>query len=296
MKEQKERKNVGKKGLTKLKVFIAGMICLAALTACSKNNAKVKNEKLPDYFGPELENISCFVRNEGDYVEKSIYVMSRKDVEECTGSALYTSVEGTGGEFDYDIEYEKGDYKIDDYTLYSFDLKIENIKFDEDKVSINSIKIFDEDGKNVIFEFKPQKFEICKIEGEENNEYIEYMSTPLTLPRDYLKLMYEVEVEKKVKIKDIILSNEDLKLANINDLKNMEITKKSGTYEIDGAIKINENELSKYTEYVSTVVFKYEVDGEEYISFTPVKEIIYNPLIKYDENFKDYYNEVLLKK
>ena len=108
--------------------------------------------------------------------------------------------------------------------------------------------------------------------------------------------MYEVEVEKKVKIKDIILSNEDLKIANINDLKNTEITKKSEAYEIDGEIKVNENELSKYTEYISTVVFKYEVDGEEYISFTPVKEIIYNPLIKYDENFKDYYNEVLLKK
>lgn len=280
----------------KLLLIISIIVCLTALTACSENNAKVENEKLPDYFGPELENISCYIYSQEDYVEKSIYVMSRKDVEECTGSALYTSVEGTGGEFDYSIEYEKGDYKIDDYTLYSFDLKVENIKFNEDKISINSIKIFDRDGKNVIFEFKPQKFEICQIDGKENNDYMQYIGTPLFLPRDYLKLMYEVEVEKKVKIKDIILSNEDLKIANINDLKNTEITKKSEAYEIDGEIKVNENELSKYTEYISTVVFKYEVDGEEYISFTPVKEIIYNPLIKYDENFKDYYNEVLLKK
>lgn len=280
----------------KLLIIITIMMCLTVLTACSENSTKAENENLPDYFGPELENISCFVHDEGDYVEKSIYVMCRKDVEEITGSALYTEVEGTGGEFDYSITYEKGEYKIDDYTLYSFDLKVENIKFNEDKVSINSVKIYDENRKDVIFEFKPQKFEICKIEGEENNEYIEYVSTPLTLPRDYLKLMYEAEAEKKVKIKDIILSNEDIRIANINDLKNTEITKKSGICEIDGAIKINENELSKYTEYVSTVVFKYEVDGEEYISFTPVKEIIYNPLIKYDENFEEYYNEVLLKK
>lgn len=295
MKEQKGRKNVGKKGLTKLKVFIAGMICLTALTACSKNNAKVKNEKLPDYFGPELENISCYIGEE-NCVEKSIYVMSRVDFEEGMRGAMCTSVDGTGGEFDYSITYTKEDYKIDDYTLYCFNLEIENIKFDKDKLNIDSIKIFDEDAKKVLYEFKPQKFEIKKIEGNVNNDYIEYMGTPLSLPRDYLKILYELEAEKKIVIKDIILSNDDIKLSNKNKIKNKEITAKDKMYPVEGIIEISENGLSKYTEYVSTVIFKYEVDGEEYISFTPVKEIVYNPLVNYEENLEEYYNEVLLKK
>lgn len=294
MKEQKERKNVGKNGLKKLKVFIAGLICVVALTGCSENDKKVKNENLPDYFGAELENISCFVYDQEDYIEKSIYVMSRKAIEECTGSVLYTAVDGTGGEFDYSLTYEKGNYKIDDYVLYSFNLKVENIKFDEDKININSIKIFDEDGKNIIFEFKPQKFEICKLEGNLNSNDILYGSEKIHLSKQNDEFMFELLSNRAVVIQNVVLANQDIVLTNQNSLKNIELNDKSNGCEINGKVKIREDELSKYMEYTSTVAFEYEVNGEKYISVASSRDITYETLDKQGERFKNYYYEVLL--
>ena len=280
--------------LKKILVFIMIMsgLMLFGCSSDSDNETKIKKDNLPDYFGPELYNAAyALYEKDGSEITQYINVMSRIEIPE----ALVVGIESTGGEFDFSITTAKGDYKIDDYTLYEIKIELKNIKFTDEVISINEISIYDESAKDKIISIKPQKCEFTYTEGNFDNDDLIFTGTPLSLPKDMNYLTYEIDADERLTINEIKLSNDDFIITNRDDCKNIEIKKNQNTESVKMIFKIRETELSKYTQYITSAVFYYTEKDVEYISMTPVNQIIYNHTLEYDDNLAEYYNEVILK-
>lgn len=272
--------------------FIIFIFAVMIAGCNSDDDKKADIEGQPDYFGPELYNISCMVYDEKDEeVTQYINLMTKIEIPE----ALETDIESTGGRFDYSITAKKGDYKLDDYTLYEIEIVIKNIEFTDKVININEISIYDENKQNIIVGMKPQKFEITYLDGDYDNDDLIFSSIPLSLPKSMSELMYELEADENLTINEIKLSNEDFVITNEGDCRNIEIRQNQNTKLITALFKVKETELSEYTQYISSIIFYYTVEDMEYVKMTPVTQVIYNPTQKYDDNLAKYYNEVILK-
>lgn len=272
--------------------FIIFIFAVMLLGCKSDDSKEVETEKLPDYFGPELYNISCMVYDEKDEeVTQYINLMTKIEIPE----ALETEIESTGGRFDYSIAAKKGDYKLDDYTLYEIEIVFKNIEFTDKVININEISIYDENKQSIIVGMKPKKFEIQYLDGNYDNEDLIFSSIPLSLPRSMSDLTYELDADANLTINEIKLSNSDFVITNADDCRNIEMKKNQNTELVTALFKVKEDELSEYTQYISSIIFYYMVEDMEYVKMTPVTQVIYNPTLKYDDNLAEYYNEVILK-
>ncbi|MDE6208815.1 MAG: hypothetical protein K2M73_03955 [Lachnospiraceae bacterium] len=274
-------------------IYFIIFIFAVMLFGCKSDDSKeVETEKLPDYFGPELYNISCMVYDEKDEeVTQYINLMTKIEIPE----ALETEIESTGGRFDYSIAAKKGDYKLDDYTLYEIEIVFKNIEFTDKVININEISIYDENKQSIIVGMKPKKFEIQYLDGNYDNEDLIFSSIPLSLPRSMSDLTYELDADANLTINEIKLSNSDFVITNADDCRNIEMKKNQNTELVTALFKVKEDELSEYTQYISSIIFYYMVEDMEYVKMTPVTQVIYNPTLKYDDNLAEYYNEVILK-
>ena len=264
------------------------LIC-AILVACSSNGKDRDSNKpnMPDVFGAELHSIEYTVYKEAG--EKSAYftIMSKIDIPEDSEISL----EYEGGSFEYSCTITKDNYNIDAYSRYTISFEMNNFVFVEEEISVNKIKI-QCDNKEVV-DLIPKKFKINYVEGESNNADLLFRGTPVAVPYEMQEFPFELCADKKLILKRIIVSNDSL--TYLNKAENTNIAIGNNEQKIDIRFGIADDTLSKYTQYITSIIFVYEIDGKEYVKMTPNAYITYNPLSIYEDNFKLYYNEVLAK-
>lgn len=279
-----------------LLVFIISIICFVTL-GCNENNDKSENvsktDNLPDYFGAELYNTSYSLYDkENSEITQYIILMSKIEIPDT----VETSIDSTGGEFECNIEVIKGDYTLEEYTLYEIKLELKKIKFVDEKIEIKGINIFyDKEDLEKAISIKPQKCELTYLEGNYDNWDLVFTGTPLSIPGDMKNLPYELDADKNLIVDKIELSNDDFNVTNENMCRNVEIKQNQDTKIISVEFDVEESDLSKYTQYGTSAVFYYTVGDNEYVRMTPVIQLIYNPLYEYDNIIEKYYNEVLVK-
>ena len=102
---------------------------------------------------------------------------------------------------------------------------------------------------------------------------------------------FELGSKQELTLKKVLISNTSLKYQNESENNNKVIT--SNNTNISLRFSSSDDILSKYTQYLTSIVFFYEVNGKEYVRMTPSVSITYNSLFNYKDNFKLYYEEVL---
>lgn len=268
------------------KIIILTCIC-SVLVGCTSKGKEEDNHNnfVPEVFGAELQNIECTVYKDGGEKPVNFYFVSKINIPNNSGIDL----EYKGGNFEYSYTIEMGESSIEDYSTYviSFDLK--NFVFEAEKITIDKIKINYEQGKSL--EIVPQKFIINYVEGDYNNDDLLFYGSPLSIPYEMKEFPFELGSKQELTLKKVLISNTSLKYQNESENNNKVIT--SNNTNISLRFSSSDDILSKYTQYLTSIVFFYEVNGKEYVRMTPSVSITYNSLFNYKDNFKLYYEEVL---
>ena len=275
------------------RILIIMLLIFLTFLGCERKEKNNNVSDLPDVFGTELFNAAYMVygKESGSDTYDMIF-MSKIDIpSDCTVDLQYT-----GGTFDYECDIVKDDdNNIDEYSMYTITFDVQNICFENEIINIDSIILYyDKANEEEYIELKPQKFTISYVDGNSENMDLYFIGAPMVIPPEMKKLPYEIGIEKEVVIDEIYVANEAFNILNRNDIENISMRKSEDDIEIQ--FSIEETNLSKYTQYFTSVVFKYTVDGVEYVKMPPNRSVAYNPLTIYDNNLEKYYNEVLLNK
>jgi len=164
--------------------------------------------------------------------------------------------------------------------------------FSDEEIIVNKLVINCDGDKS--FELIPQKFIINYVEGDFSNADLLFYGTPVSTPYEMNEFPFELGGKNELTLKNITISNKLLKYENRDENVN-KVINKNGEY-VTLKFSTPDEELSKYTQYVTSVIFKYSVNGKEYIRMTPNVYVVYNPLFGYEDNFKMYYEEVLKRR
>ena len=111
----------------KIRILII-LLSVLSLSGCGRTETTNNTSVLPDAFGVELYNAAYLVYDkEGDSDTYDILFMSKIDIpSDCRVELNYT-----GGTFDYDCDIVKdNDSNIDEYSMYTITLDIQNICFE----------------------------------------------------------------------------------------------------------------------------------------------------------------------
>lgn len=121
-----------------------------------------------------------------------------------------------GGAFKYSYDFEKTDIEVKGYSLFYLVLKFNNIKFDNLSLAINKI-ILEKNGE--MLEILPQKCELYDISKYTvNSDNLFYSSTPSKIPYDMNEIPVYLDAYNDVKIRDVLLTNNDIKIKNIVEI------------------------------------------------------------------------------
>ena len=243
-----------------------------------------KSKNLPDTFGAELYN-GRFLACEGSE-ELGTYgfeFMSTIDIPD--NPTIEISYDG--GKFEYTTKLNKiGESKIDGYLIYTLDLYISKISFDKDMIQIGSMSIYYDTDKYI--ELIPQRFDIVKLnESGSVTDDADLFYSGMGSKMDSKVINSTIMVNNKATLNEIILSNEAFEVLDSDKIYGKEFTE--GEFDVEIAVKYDDNELGEYTRYCGTYVIKYSIDGEECIHLP-----LYMP-ISYGGDLEQYYDEVLNK-
>ena len=279
----------------KKRIIMTVMICMAVMfMSCTrKTNNEYDDIK---YFGPEIYN-ACYVAIPNETVTVAIPVMSKIDLSANTGF----DVDVTGGTCDMKTAIEIYDYELDGYKYYKVVLELDNIKFEEEKVKINTIKLYFDDKSCV--EIKPDKCEFVQQKGEYNVEHIDINGSPLRMPADMTRIPLELSTsERKVKVTNVILTNNALMMANYRlegeseKFEPFMLSASTGdvvTWEADFGIE--NTELTTYKQYGTSIIVEYEYEGNAFYTVPAVPATIYNPFDPGYDGIESYYNDIIKK-
>lgn len=279
----------------KKRIIMTVMICMAVMfMSCTR---KTNNESDDiKYFGPEIYN-ACYVAIPNETVTVAIPVMSKIDLSGNTGF----DVDVTGGTCDMKKDIEIYDYELDGYKYYKVVLELDNIKFEEEKVKINTIKLYFDDKSCV--EIKPDKCEFVQQKGEYNVEHIDINGSPLRMPADMTRIPLELSTaEREVKVTNVILTNKALMMANYRlegeseKFEPFMLSASTGdvvTWEADFGIE--NTELTTYKQYGTSIIVEYEYEGNAFYTVPGVPATIYNPFDPGYDGIETYYNDIIKK-
>lgn len=272
------------------KIILTCLILCLLLQGCVDFSNTVNNKStssVPDIWGDELNNVELAVCYSEKVKTYSFQFMSNIKIT----NDYKVELDYTGGNFDFKYEIEKGEYSIEDYDLYYIRMEFTNFKFDDSFICIDKINVRT-DGQYI--EIVPDKFIIHNMIGEFETESWYLTNTSMIIPLSGNTYYMTIAVNNPFYLEEICLSNESFCVKNSNEWCDKEIDKLSDS-QIELKFSVEETSISEYVQYTSSIVFKYEIDEQQYVK-DMIADITYNPFTIYENNFEKYYNEVLLGK
>ncbi len=274
----------------KKNIIASAILLLIILMAigCNKESDKkeVRKSKITaDYYGDELYNAS-FVDLGDTIVYHNIAIMSKKDL---TKVEKY-SVDFLGGEASFDIDVVEKDYKLDGYSLYIVSVEISDIKYEEEKIDISSVKLYLSDDEFI--DLKPDKCEIVNTENFGSGIDVYFQSSPLSLPPEMRYIPVELLASKDgIKLNNIFLTNSDMKVSFYNGSEKftpINFSKKEELKNVTINFEIDDTEIGKYKQFATSIIAEYEEDGKKYYAYPGVTTTYYNKTIDFN-NIEEYY-------
>lgn len=276
------------KNIIKILLLVSILLVGCSNTKTEKKQNINTNSELPDVWGDELNNVSFAICHDDEVKNYSYQFMSRIEIPENSSvEAVYS-----GGSFDCEYSIEKTDDSIGDFYRYIIKLTIQNVQFENDEINVDSIRVAYDYDK--YFDLIPDEFTLRRFEGDIEQEVWYFNNAPLVIPASGNYIRYAIGVEKGFILNEVIVTNDSFKIKNIAEYMNVPISTINATDGWELQFSVEETDRSKYTQYTTSVVFKYTVNGKEYIKDT-VGDSVYNPFVLYDNLFEMYYNEVLTK-
>ncbi len=294
---------VRKKIVATILLLALSLSAYCLLAGCNKMPDKTH---LPDFFGPELYDARVRILDAKSAVRLVVPLMTRLSLIDDAKSAPRINVEYKNGSAVCRPWLEKSEYSKDGYQFYNIVLEVDAVDpIGTADVEVENIHILY--GEQDYINVKPQRIVLEKAPENRSDEDIVFNGTPLKLPADMHVFPLEVTITNKIVLKNIVITNNSLRLVEIDNGASGEILKpgniSSAIQPTGSHISLNAKfdstckEKSKerdFAQYVTSLLIEYQdAAGNECWAHPPILTTIYNPLTPDDESAGQYYEQIV---